>query len=235
MHRYFINEFDGTNFYLRDENFHHAKNVVRLKVDQEVVCIFNEEEFLSKIEQVNDDVVIAMMVKKILTVEKKYRVTLIVGIIREQKWDFVLQKATELGVDIIVPVIFKRNVVKIENKKMESKIARWRKICEDASEQSYKNAIPTIEPIVTNILDLEKYKSDVNICCYELGSETGLAKLYQNKNSFTFVVGPEGGFDESEIEKFKNMKYEIVKFSKNILRAETVPLYLLSTLMFNFE
>jgi 16S rRNA (uracil1498-N3)-methyltransferase len=85
MHRYFINEFDGTNFYLRDENFHHAKNVVRLKVDQEVVCIFNEEEFLSKIEQVNDDVVIAVMVKKILTVEKKYRVTLIVGIIREQK------------------------------------------------------------------------------------------------------------------------------------------------------
>jgi 16S rRNA (uracil1498-N3)-methyltransferase len=75
----------------------------------------------------------------------------------------------------------------------------------------------------------------VNICCYELGSETGLAKFYQNKNSFTFVVGPEGGFDESEIEKFKNMKYEIVKFSKNILRAETVPLYLLSTLMFNFE
>jgi 16S rRNA (uracil1498-N3)-methyltransferase len=235
MNRYFVNNATPTHFILEGDNFHHAKNVVRLKLNEIVTCIFDEVSYEGQISEINLDNIVVKKIKVLEQNEKKYFVTMVLGLIREQKWDFVLQKAVELGVDVIVPVMFNRNVVKITRDKEQQKINRWKKIMEDASEQSYKIKIPNIEPVVRDLNDLKKYLSDVNICCYEEGKQNSLQQMYEGKNNFTFVVGPEGGLEKSEVEKMESLGFQSVLFSKNILRAETVPLYLLSTLMFNFE
>lgn len=233
MHRYFVKNFDGMNFLLDQENHHHIKNVVKLSINDEVVCIFEGVSYLCTLSEISDKETYATKKEKLDTNTNNVKKILILGIIREQKWDFVLQKATELGVDIIVPVEFKRNVVKIDDKKMLAKVQRWSKICEDAAEQSYRNTIPLITDVVRNISDLKQYISDINLAAWEEESDMSYKEYINQKfKSISFIVGPEGGIEPKEIQKLNELGFKTVTLGKNIMRAETVPLFIMSVLNF---
>lgn len=153
-------------------------------------------------------------------------ITVILALIKNDKMDFAIQKLSELGVKRIVPYKAYRSVVK--EGKGSNKIDRYKKIAKEASEQSHRNIIPEIMDYV-DINDLEKYKSDINIVAYEKNDD--IKGDFKKAKSYTFIIGPEGGFDEKEIEKIINMGYSPISLGKRVLRAETAAIYLTSLIV----
>ncbi|KAF0850306.1 Ribosomal RNA small subunit methyltransferase E [Spiroplasma poulsonii] len=148
-----------------------------------------------------------------------------------------MQKATELGVNEIIPFQFKRCVVQLKGENNIKKIERWTKICKEASEQSYRNQIPLISNVESDLKVLQKYQSDVNLVCYEKVGQNSQLKdfLHQDFTTVTIVIGPEGGFTTEEITVLTANGYNLVSLGQRILRAETAPLAILAMIMYEKE
>lgn len=153
-------------------------------------------------------------------------ITVIISLIKNDKFDFSLQKLTELGVKRIVPYIAKRSVVK--QGKGNNKLDRFNKIVREASEQCHRNIIPEICNYA-NIKDLNKYLSDVNIIAYEKNDK--IVNNFSNKKSITIIIGPEGGFEKEEVNAIEKLGFESISLGKRILRAETAAIYLTSIIV----
>ena len=171
--------------------------------------------------------------------ELDVEVTLIYGLPKNDKFEWVLQKATELGVHRIVPFLSQRSIIKTDEKSFEKKRERYTRILKEASEQSCRQTILELTSLI-KISQLEKYLGDVNLVAYEEESRNGekslLAKtLQKDYHTITIIVGPEGGFDESEIQKMKELGVQACSLGKRILRSETAPLYMLSVIGFSRE
>ena len=151
-------------------------------------------------------------------------ITCIMALIKNDKFELCLQKLTELGVKKIVPYQSVRSVVKAKDDK---KVIRMKKIVKEAAEQSHRNFIPEVCE-VASIKDLEKYKSENNYICYE--SSKNIADVDTGR-SITYVIGPEGGFEDREYEKIKDMGFEPISLGKRILRAETAAIYMTSIIV----
>lgn len=152
-------------------------------------------------------------------------ITCVLALIKSDKFELCIQKLVELGVKRIVPYNACRSVMKI---KKDSKLDRFQKIIKEAAEQSHRNIIPEIcEPC--GIKDLEKYKSDLNYICYE--SKECLDLNIDVNNSITYIIGPEGGFDEEEYKKITEIGYKPISLGKRILRAETAAIYATSVIV----
>lgn len=234
MYRYFINKTEGDKFIIDDNDVHHIKNVVKLNVGEKIECVFQNNAFLCEILEIHNNYVSAKNIELISSGGTLIKKILLMGLIREQKWDYLVQKAVELGVDEIVPIMFKRNVVKIEPKKEAAKLIRWQSIIDSAAKQSKRLTIPQIKPIIRNLKDFRTYKSDINVVAWEEEKSLSLKQVIST-NTFTsisFVVGPEGGIDDSEVKELKGLGFEIIHLGKNILRAETASLYILSSLIY---
>lgn len=166
--------------------------------------------------------------------EMKIKVTLIQALIRKERWEYLIQKATELGVYRIVPIELKRNIVHWDKNDSKNKHDRYQKIMIEAAEQSKRSFIPKLETII-RISDLDQYKSDINLVAYENESNTHIRECIKNNQSVTIVCGPEGGFEESEINLLNSLGFISISLGNRILRAETAGLYILSGIDFMFE
>ena len=151
-------------------------------------------------------------------------ITCILSLIKMDKFELTIQKLVELGVKTIVPYDATRSVVKIKDNK---KLDRLRKIIKEAAEQSHRNIIPTLENVAT-IKDLNKYLSLDNYICYE--SEDNIADIKSNK-SITYIIGPEGGFEDKEYKKICELGFKSISLGKRILRAETAAIYMTSVIV----
>ncbi|AHI52747.1 RsmE family RNA methyltransferase [Spiroplasma culicicola] len=233
MHSFFVDKKIDDSFIIEGQDVHHIKNVIKLKLTQQVYCIYQSEKYLCLLETIEIDQCIVKIIEKIESDIKKVTINLFAGIIREQKWDFLLQKATEIGVDNIYPVIFKRNVVQVEPKKEESKIARWQSICKEAAKQSKRVNIPVVHKVIRTIPGISKIEADLKLVAWEETVKNSLKNQLQTDfQTINIVVGPEGGIDASEIAQLEQLNYHVVGLGNNILRAETASLYLLSTIMY---
>lgn len=151
-------------------------------------------------------------------------ITCILSLIKSDKFELCIQKLTELGVKRIVPYNARRSVVKIKEKK---KLERFDKIAREASEQCHRNIIPEIcDPC--DLKDLKNYLSERNYICYE--SERNISDI-DKSSSVTYIIGPEGGFEDQEYEKIVSMGFESISLGKRILRAETAALYMTSLIV----
>ena len=155
-------------------------------------------------------------------------ITAIISLIKNDKFDFAVQKLTELGVNRIVPYIARRSVVKPG--KGNNKLDRIKKIAREASEQSHRNKIPKICNYAT-FKDLEKYKSDLNLLAYE--KETKSISDLKKYKSITYIIGPEGGFEPREVEDIISLGFDSISLGKRILRAETAAIFLTSIIVGN--
>ncbi len=153
-------------------------------------------------------------------------ITVVLSLIKNDKFDFALQKLTELGVKRIVPYIAKRSVVKPG--KNNNKLNRFNSIVREASEQCHRNIIPEVCDYAS-FKDLEKYKSELNLIAYE--KETVSLKNLGNHKSITYIIGPEGGFEKEEYEKIVELGFDSISLGKRILRAETAAIYLSSVIV----
>ncbi|AVN60983.1 RsmE family RNA methyltransferase [Mesoplasma florum] len=234
MFRYFVEIKKDNNFIINNSDVHHIKNVVKLKENEIIECVYEKEVYQTKIINFTlDDTVVVEVINKVETTISNIKKVLIAGVLREQKWDYLLQKSTELGVDEIIPVIFKRNVVKIDEKKIDQKLQRWQAICDTAAKQAKRTTIPVVNSLITNLKDLKKNLCDLNLVAWEEEKNIELKTyLTQDFNSISFIIGCEGGIDVSEIKILHEIGFMNVSLGTNILRAETAPAYVLSSLIY---
>lgn len=241
MQRYFIKQECVQNelIYIDSYNHKHMQRVMRYHNGDQVICILPqsltyiyeivdiEKGVLKQKEQIHEDH------------ELDVDVTLIYGLPKNDKFEFVLQKATELGVKRIVPFLSKRSIIKTDQKTFLKKQERYQKILKEASEQSYRQVIPELTDLIY-IQDLKTYLSDINLVAYEESSKQGehslfYKSLHQDYQTITIIVGPEGGFDSDEIEEMKKLGIKECSLGKRILRSETAPLYMLSVIGYSRE
>ncbi len=139
-----------------------------------------------------------------------------------------LQKAAELGASRIVPVITRRTIIHLEDKEIAKKLERWNKITLEACQQSNRTSLCEVcRPI--RLKDVVEYRQDINLVAYE-NEDTRKLRDCLGNGSICIVVGPEGGFEESEIEFLEEAGFTCVSLGTRILRAETAGMYALSVI-----
>lgn len=234
MFRYFVEIKKDNQFIIENKDVHHIKNVVKLKNAEIIECVYQQQVYQTKIIDLSlENQVVVEIINKLETTTNNIKKVLIAGVLREQKWDYLLQKSTELGVDEIISVIFKRNVVKIDAKKIDQKLQRWQAICNTAAKQSKRTTIPVVNNLITNLKDLTNNLCDLNLVAWEEEKNIELKTyLTQNFSSISFVIGCEGGIEETEIKTLHELGFKNVSLGSNILRAETAPMYILSSLIY---
>ena len=231
MQRYFTEVKKDNLFLLKDEDLYHIKTVMRMNVNDKIEVIYNEKLYICKLDQ-NYNAVIDCVIDNKKT--KKISYVLCVPILQEQKMSFILQKATELGVDLIIPILTSRSIIKIKDKELK-KIERWRRICKEASEQSKRVTIPLVSEI-KKITDLNI--EGLKIVCSTKEKNNTLKKVLKNNlkcDKIIMVVGPEGGLTLEEEQKLVELGFIPTSLGDNVLRVETTPIYLLSVLNYEME
>lgn len=232
MQRYFAIDKKDDLFLLNPSDLHHISNVMRMKNGEFVEVVFNSVLYQCKIVYNNGVHVTFDSILCNDTLDDKEFV-LIIPVLKEQKMDLVLQKATELGVTRIIPIITERTVVKI-NDKEDKKIERWYRIVKEASEQCKRVTIPIIEK-VNKISDLN-FTDGVKLVCSTRENQKNIKNIMRDIKKYDkmyIVVGPEGGLSINEEEILNNLGFVSISLGKRIMRVETVPIYVLSIL--NYE
>ena len=234
MQRYLCEKLNNNKFELSNSDLYHITRVMRMKTGDNIEVVYNNEVYICSIEINNSNVTTTILSKEENLNSNNVKKVLIIPLLKEQKMDLILQKATELGVNKIIPVIMERSIIKLENNKEIKKLERWTKICKEASEQSKRIDIPEIESVKT-LKDLENIEGLKIVCSTKEKNNTIKKYLNKNKNfnCINFVVGPEGGISPKEEEYLNSIGFESVSLGTNIMRVETVPMFLLSVL--NYE
>ena len=243
MYHFFVSEeqINGENAYIEGSDVNHIVNVLRMKPGEELlISVKGDWDYLCKIVDIETDRVNLKVLESMEQRELPVNITLLQGIPKSDKLEMIIQKAVELGVSEIIPVKTKRVVVKIDEKKVDTKVNRWNAIAESAAKQSKRSIIPKVyEPMsIDNALEIVK-DFGVKLIPYE--NADGIDKtrrildnMDKTKNVAVFI-GPEGGFEESEVERIKNSGFEVITLGKRILRTETAGLALLSNIMIRLE
>ena len=148
----------------------------------------------------------------------------IISTIKQDKFEIILQKLTELGVEKIVPIKTSYSQDLFLNDK---KILRFKKIIQEAAEQSHRNVIPELYPLI-NFDGIDSFMSELNIVPYE--KETN-SSINLKSGSISFIIGPEGGFKEDEIELLIKKGFKSISLGKRILRAETAAINITSNII----
>lgn len=234
MQRYFAESKNGNNFLLKNDDIYHIKTVMRMKENEKIIVVYENIPYLCELENVNQNLTVSIKEQMEIKKDKLPKITLIIPLLKEQKMDLILQKATELGVYEIIPVILSRSIIKIDEKKESNKIDRWMRIVKEASEQSHRNEIPTI----TNIKKIEELElKDLNIVCSTRERANNIKYTLKNNGScdtINVVVGPEGGLTEKEEEILLEKGFEAVTLGTRIMRVETVPIYIMSVINYEY-
>lgn len=244
MHHFFVSpdQIDEKYVTITGGDVNHIKNVLRMKIDEELlVSNGQDKDYYCKIESISDDEIKALILdEEFEGTELPTELYLFQGLPKSDKMELIIQKAVELGVKEIIPVATKRCVVKLDDKKEASKIKRWQAISESAAKQSRRTIIPEISSVMSFREAINRAKEfELGIIPYENFKDMTETKEVLNKVQkgikIGIFIGPEGGFEESEIQYALENGIHPISLGKRILRTETAGLAILSVLMFQLE
>lgn len=247
MQRYFLknSQFEGNQVTIFEEDAHHIARVMRMTAGEQII-VCNEEKacYYLTLSQVEANRV-AGTIDSLIEAETELPVdvTIAQGLPKSDKFEWVIQKATECGARHFVPVQMERCVVKMDVKKEGKKVERWNKIAKEAAEQSHRQVIPIVHGVQTfkQFLELAP-QYDVCLFAYEETAKKG--ELFQLKQmladikpgaTILIVVGPEGGISEKESNLLLANGFKPCALGPRILRTETAPIYALSAISFALE
>lgn len=245
MHRFYVSpdRIAEDSVRITGPDVNHIKNVLRMRQGGEIIiCNGQGKDYYCIINTVSENEIIAGIQSIQATgAELKARITLFQGLPKKDKMELVIQKAVELGVYEIVPVMTKRAVVKLEDKKKEEKkLERWQSIAEEAAKQSGRGIIPRIRPVQAYQEAVEYASSmDMGLIPYEnamgMQATKDIMKELGQYNTIGVFIGPEGGFEESEIEFAQAKHIHPITLGKRILRTETAGIAVLSMMVLMLE
>src|SRR3972149_732248 len=240
MHRFFVNRESiiADHVKITGNDAEQIRKVLRIREGEEIAVLDGLGwEYKVKLTEIKKGHVTGEIIfKDFKSEDTKIKIVLGQGIPKGEKMDFIVQKATELGVNEIVPLKLERCIVKIPPLSGLEKIKRWQRIAKESSEQSLRRFIPSINTIYDLSQFCDKYKdTDLKIVFYEEEKKKGLKKFLNEKGevkSISVIVGPEGGLSSEEIEIANSYGFISIGLGQRILRTETVALSAISILQF---
>lgn len=245
MHRFFVpkDQISDKTITIIGSDVNHIKNVLRMTLENEIEVIdSNGNSYLSSIKEIKSNIIRANILKPLTNnPELLTKITLAQCLPKAKKMDFIVQKATELGVSHIIPVISERSVPKIEDK-TDKKLSHWQKIAKEAAEQSGRTIILEILAL-TKFEDLIKTAKNYKLALIPWEGEQCLTlkqipfpdHQITGYPNILIIIGPEGGFSREEIDIAKNSGIIPITLGKRILRTETTGIFLLAQLLYVFE
>jgi len=216
---------------LEGERLNYLANVLRLKVGT-ALTIFNGQggEYAATISEINKrsaNIEIGQFSETNL--ESPLNITLAQGISRGERMDFTLQKATELGVNRIIPLFTERCTVNLKAERLKKRLQHWQGVVQSACEQSGRNQIPFIESAQDFATFLEQKTDQYQILLDPVSSQT-LNSISTAPSSITILIGPEGGFSNKEREQAYAKNYQGIQLGPRILRTETAAIATISAI-----
>lgn len=233
-------QIENNKIYIKGSDVNHIKNVLRHTKGDVLSVVSDQIKYEVQIDEINSECVVCDILNKNFEEDNKIDLTIYQGLAKADKFEYIIQKCTEIGVHRIVPTEMKRCVVKLDNKDKVKKIDRWRKIAEVASKQSLRNDILEVAQVAT-FMDLINSLKDFDyvIMAYEKEKDVLLKDVLKNINADTckiaVIIGPEGGIDDSEAEKLIENDARSVSLGKRILRTETAPIVVAANIMYELE
>ncbi len=227
-------KFNDRRIALDSEQSKHLRNVLRLQIGDEVQVFDGEgNEFLCLVQEFSSNKKHCLL--KILeeikpeAPESDLDLTLAVAIIKGDKYDLIIQKAVELGVTKLVPIITKRCEVKM--RPAEKKLERWRKIIVEASKQTGRAKLMEI----TEPFEFEEYIENAEGTKILFSERDGKSfSRIKSDKKMTATIGPKGGWEDSELEFAKQNGFQIITFGGRILRVETAVISIAAILQHRF-
>lgn len=246
MHHFFVRpeQISGKEAYIEGPDWNHAANVLRVRTGEQVLLSAGEDwDYLCTVREVDrtgQRVLLSVLEENRDIRELPVKISLYQGLPKSDKMELIIQKAVELGAARVIPVETARCVVKLDRKKAESKRSRWQAISESAAKQSGRSVIPEVAmPMPFAAALKEAADSDIRLIPYE--NAEGMERTRRILESvvpgqkIAVFIGPEGGFEETEIRQAEEAGFEAVTLGKRILRTETAGFVVLSLLMAQTE
>lgn len=245
MNRFFVDDpgaFSDRSVVITGEDVNHVKNVLRLKENDELIVSDGRgRDYHCRISGITNEEVVADICDICDNFsELSTEITLFQGFPKGDKMELIIQKTVELGVTRIVPVMTKRTVVKLDDKKAKKKTERYNMIAESAAKQSGRGMIPEVTmPVSFAEAVSMAEKLDMNIIPYEEAEgveySRNIIKSIKGKKSLGIFIGPEGGFAREEVEKALDAGISAITLGHRILRTETAGMAVISIIMFELE
>lgn len=243
MYQFFVEEaqISETDIRIEGSDVNHMKNVLRMKWGEKIRISSNAgRNFFCMVSELTEEYVLADIIEELYEdTELPNQIYLFQGLPKSDKMELIIQKAVELGVYEVIPVSMKNCVVKLDEKKAASKTLRWQEIAKSAAKQSKRSLIPKVQMPLPYKLAVEKARElDVILVPYE--NERGMQATREvisgikKGQTIGIFVGPEGGFDTSEIDLIKE-EGRLISLGNRILRTETAGLAALSVLVYQLE
>jgi len=231
----------GSRITLAGSDVNHVKNVLRMKPGERVTISDGENAtYLAELSGFdNDTAVFEILSKENFTSELPMEITLFQGLPKGDKMEWITEKAVELGVSEIVPVSMHRSIVKLDAKKEEARIRRYQEIAKTAAKQAGRNRIPEVKPVMT-VEDVARAAGSLDAllvpyeCAENMEHTRSVIAGLPKTGRIGIVIGPEGGFEQEEIERLEAAGGVVLTLGKRILRTETAGLFLLSVLSYTF-
>lgn len=233
MQKLFVENINDEKIILDGESARHIAKSLRMKVG-DVICVTDGggDDYGCQIEEITkDEVVLKVCYKQACESEPSCRVTIYQGVPKSSKMEDIIQKCVELGVCKIVPTLTKRCVSRPDDKAAGKKNQRYQKIALEAAQQSGRGIVPKIENMKTLRQAIAEDESDVKIVFYEGGGEKLADIVKPDTESVSVFIGPEGGFEQEEVEQIEDSGGVRATLGKRILRTQTAPVAALTAIM----
>ena len=229
MYNFFVTIDDkkDNRYFITGDDYNHIKNVLRMNVGEQFLVSCDGASDLCELENIQSDTVVAKIINEnYQNTNLPINIHLFQGLPKSDKLELIIQKAVELGVATVTPVSMKRSIVKIDDKKKKSKRERWQAIAEAAAKQSKRTAVPQVCDILLYKEFIDRAKElDLLLVPYECaeGMAATKAALSQIKSGMNIgiIIGPEGGFEQKEIDMACESGGKIISLGSRILRTET--------------
>ncbi len=239
--RFFIQpeQIVGPRITISGEDVHHIATTLRMKTgDELLLCDGQGAEYKVNINRISKYEIVTDIVNQAKREIKYPLITLGQGLPKSDKMDWIVQKATELGVASIVALVTERTIVKVKDK--EKRLARWQKICREAAMQSNRSDIPRVEGIQTFEEYVQAFTAGPGtllLLPWEEGTEPikDVLRGSSGLRNIVVLIGPEGGFSASEAALAQKKGFHAVSLGLNILRAETAAVAVLGMIGYEYS
>lgn len=250
MQRYFVSpeSVHANQITIIGDDVKHITRVLRLQPGAEVICADGlGSSYLVSLTAFSPDRVTGKILQTLQeNVEPEVKITLVQGLPKSDKMDLIVQKGTEVGISCFVAVETNRTIVQYDSKKEAKRRERWQRIAKEAAEQSHRLVIPNIEEVLPlkNWLQQEAALYDLILLAYEGESGQGIRSVLANFSltnqtrviplTAAILIGPEGGFEQSEVDFAIEKGAKVITLGPRILRTETAGVITSAMILYHY-
>lgn len=233
MQKLFIDFIPQKTVILDEAQSRHIAKSLRMRVgDMITLCAGNGTDYGCIIDEItSENVILSVCYEQANNSEPSVKVHLYQGVPKGDKLEDIIQKCTELGISEITPVLTKRSISRPDEKAARKKQERYQKIALEAAQQSGRGIVPKINKMTDLKKASELDESQLKILFYEGGGEPLKEIISSDTKSVSIYIGPEGGFEENEVDIIKSAGGTVATLGKRILRTQTAPVAALTAIM----